>query len=133
MITESISFHVMGKIVNFEGIKGCDVYNPTAPFEVDGVRYLAARVEKRDVFWQDSGYEPQVMFFIENNDSWVPTENVPSFSMFEDPFKTFISGELIFGGVKVYGEPGERKFKTVFFKGKCLKSLEEFACGPEMM
>ncbi len=122
----------MGKIINFEGVEGYDVYNPTAPFKTNGVEYMAARVEKRNIFWQDFGYDPQIVFFTKNSHSWVPAKNVPTISM-EDPFKTFISGELIFGGVKVYGEPRKRKFRTVFLRGKCLKTLKEFSYGPEMM
>ncbi len=122
----------MGKIISFEGVDGYDVYNPTAPFKVNGVEYMAARVEKRNIFWQDFGYDPQIVFFIKNKHSWAPAKNVPTISM-EDPFKTFISGELIFGGVKVYGEPRKRKFRTVFLRGNCPRTLKEFSCGPEMM
>lgn len=122
----------MGKIVKFNGVSGCDVYNPTAPFEVGGERYLAARVEERNILWQDHKYTPQVMFFVEKNDSWFPAKNIPIIPM-EDPFKTFVSGLLVFGGVEIYGRPGAKKFRTVFFKGKCPRSLKKFSCGPEMM
>ncbi len=125
--------NIVGKVLNFKGVEGRDVYNPTAPFKINRMRYLAARVEERDVLWQDPGYKPRIVFFAENDNSWFPVKNVPTLPKFEDPFKTFVSGELIFGGVRVYGKPGKRKFRTVFFKGKCLRSLREFACGPEMM
>ncbi len=123
----------MGKILKFEGVGKEDVYNPTGLFKVNGVTYIAARVEKSNVFWQDPGYEPKIIFFSKKNHFWFPAKGTPVLKMMEDPFKTFISGEIVLGGVKVFGEPKKRKFRTVFLKGRCMQTLRPFAAGPEMM
>jgi len=122
----------MGKILKVKEVGEKDVYNPTAPFEKEGEECIAARVEERGVLWQDPGYSPASMFFVKRGECWVPDKNAPVFAL-EDPFKTFISGELIFGGVKVFGEAGKRRFRTVFYRGKSLEDLSWFAEGPEMM
>ncbi len=121
----------MGKIIKFKGVGNQDVYNPTAPFTVNGKKYLAARVEERDIFWKDERYSPKIMFFTPNNNSWRLDEDAPVFNMMEDPFKTFIDGKIILGGVEVSRKNG--KFRTVFMEGRCLWSLKRFAVGPEMM
>ncbi len=120
----------MKEILKFKGVKE-DVYNSTGPFLVNGKKYLAGRVEKRNVFWREPGYSPKIMFFFKNGGSWVLDKNAPVFNMMEDPFKTFINGELILGGVEVFGE--NEKFRTVFMKGRCPWSLKRFAVGPDMM
>jgi len=122
----------LGKIIEFDGIDGNDVYNITAPFMLKGKKYIAGRVEKRESFYKDSDYNPEVIFFVERNGIWTPAENAPKFSL-EDPFNTFINDEIVFGGVEIFRKSKEMKFKTVFFKGKDLNSLEKFASGPDMM
>jgi hypothetical protein len=123
---------MMGKILKFEGVKGKDVYNPTGPLRSNDEKYIIARVEERETNYQDSGYRPYSQFFVEKKDCWFPVKNFPVFSL-EDPFKTYIDKELVFGGVEIYGNPGKRKFRTVFFRGESIKDLKKFAVGPEMM
>ncbi len=123
---------LLGEIIRFDGVGKKDVYNPTAPFVINGTRYMAGRVEDRESFWQDHDYDPQTMFFVEDGKNWIPAENTPIFP-WEDPFVTFINDELIFGGIEIFGEPEQKKFKTLFFKGKNPCDLEKFASGPDMM
>ncbi len=121
----------MGEILNFKGVGDNDVYNSTGPFRVNGASYLAARVEKRDVLWKDEGYSPKIMFFKKSKNVWQLAEDAPVLEMMEDPFKTYIDGDLILGGVEV--SQNDNRFRTVFFRGKCPWSLRRFASGPEMM
>ncbi len=123
---------MMGKILKFEGVKGKDVYNPTGPLRIDDEEYIIARVEERGINYQDSRYHPYSQFFVEKKDCWFPVKNFPVFPL-EDPFKTYIGKELVLGGVEVFGKPGRKKFRTVFFRGESIKSLKKFAVGPEMM
>jgi len=122
----------MGEILKFKQVEGKDVYNPTAPVREVGRDCIAARVEERDIFWQHPDYRPFSKFFTKRDGYWIPMKDACSFVL-EDPFKSFVSGELIFGGVQVFGKPGKRKFQTVFFRGECPGSLKRFAAGPEMM
>jgi len=121
-----------GEIIEVEGIEGRDVYNITAPFIIDGVKYIAGRVEERGASPKDEDYIPQTKFFTRDHEKWKITENTPTLPM-EDPFVFSINNEVVVGGVEIYGEPGERKYRTVFLKGKDLSSLERFSTGPEMM
>jgi len=124
-----------GKIIRFEGVKGMDAYNPSIPFRTrKGRRLIAARIEKRSVFWRDKNYLPRTCFFteIKENNSWRLVEELPTFHM-EDPFVCFIDGEFVLGGVEVFKESGKHKFRTVFFKGKDVYNLKKVAAGPNMM
>lgn len=121
------------KILKFSGIDGLDVYNPSVPFPTkDGIKLIAGRVERRSVFWKDDDYTPETRIFMEEGEFWRTTKEFPVFYM-EDPFVTFINGEMIFGGVEVFKKNNEDKFKTVFYKGKDIFTLEKIAYGPDMM
>lgn len=121
-----------GEIIEIEGIEGKDVYNITSPFTIDGVKYIAGRVERREASAEDGDYIPQTRFFTRDHEEWRIAENTPTLPI-EDPFVFSINGEVVVGGVEVYGEAGEKKYRTAFFKGKDLNSLEKFSIGPEMM
>lgn len=113
----------------FDGVQGRDVYNITAPFLDHGILVIAGRVEKRDS--EDS----QVFFFIENNGKWAPKENSKVLNL-QDPFFTFINDELIVGGVQTFPHPvlpNALGWRTVFYKGEDINSLEEFLKGPDGM
>src|SRR5262249_18328744 len=86
---------VRGKKLVFAGAGDRDVYNITAPFLDDGEPVIAGRVESRD------REASEVMFFVERGGKWVPRNNAPVFAL-QDPFFTFVRGELVFGGVEVY-------------------------------
>ncbi len=122
----------MGYLIKFKGVGNKDVYNISACFTVNNKEYILGRVEDRDSYWNDLQYNPQSMFFVKRNNEWILDKNLPSFD-WEDPFISFIDNEIIVGGVKVFGESTNRKFKTVFAKATSLKSLKEFTSGPEMM
>lgn len=112
--------------INFTGVDGRDVYNITAPFLDDGQFVIAGRVEKRDTEYSDT------VFFIENNGSWQPRKGTQTYPL-QDPFITFIRGQLIFGGVEVFPNPQNNKkllWRTVFYKGENINSLKALATGP---
>lgn len=112
--------------IKFAGVGGKDVYNITAPFEDDGDLIIAGRVETRDSEYSD------IVFFIEKNGVWVPRKGTQMYQL-QDPFVTFIHGQLIFGGVKVFPNPQNSKklkWKTVFYIGENIKSLKPLVSGP---
>ncbi|WP_368646238.1 DUF1861 family protein [Alkalibacterium putridalgicola] len=110
----------------FEGVKGFDVYNVTAPFIINNTKYIAGRVEKRD------SEHSKVYFFKNNMNVWTVDDEAPVFEL-QDPFVTFVEDELVFGGVEIFEskeEPGIFKWRTVFYKGETLQSLERIFEGP---
>lgn len=122
----------LGEKLEFRGVGDKDVYNITAPFEVDGITYILARVESRD-----SQTDTESMFFVKEGDYWIPDKNKPIFTM-QDPFFTKIDDEIIVGGVETFPDPNSEDtdklaWKTIFYKGKNLNDLEKFAEGPERM
>lgn len=112
-------------------VKGMDVYNITAPFQIDGVDYIAGRVEKRN------SEISQVMFFKEEKGKWIRAFREVVFEKFQDPFVTKINNNLILGGVQIKTDPFDSEkivsWTTMFYKGKTLDSLELFATGPKKM
>lgn len=106
-----------------------DVYNITAPFKMSEEYIIAGRVEKRD------SEISETIFFVQQEKVWIKKEGAPILKL-QDPFFTVIKGELIFGGVEVYSNPiqaGCLGYRTAFYKGKNIYSLEKFAVGPAMM
>lgn len=105
-----------------------DVYNITAPFEVNGVLMLAGRVEPRDS--EDS----HVIIFRQNGNEWVPLENVPPLHL-QDPFITFVNGQLVLGGVEIFHQEYQENlsWRTVFYRGSDCCNLKRFAAGPDGM
>ncbi len=120
--------------MKFNGVRKKDVYNITPPFEVDGARYLAGRVEFRESHWRQAEYDTQAMFFTEKKGAWVPAKKMPLFKL-EDPFVTKIKDEIVLGGVEIFDDPeeNERRFRTVFYRGKSFTELKQFAEGPKGM
>jgi hypothetical protein len=117
------------KKIVFSGIGEKDVYNITAPFADKGELVIAGRVESRD------SEHSNVYFFVERNGEWVPRTGSPVFEL-QDPFFTRIAGELVLGGVQIFPHPtleGALGWRTVFYKGKTISSLQEFAKGPDGM
>ncbi|MBS2771301.1 DUF1861 family protein [Anoxybacillus rupiensis] len=113
----------------FKGVGDRDVYNISAPFEEDGEQVIAGRVEPRD------SERSEVYFFVNRHGEWVPREGAPIFQL-QDPFFTKIGGELIFGGVQTFSHPvieGALGWGTVFYRGKTIRELREFAKGPDGM
>ena len=115
-----------GKRLKFTSVGDRDVYNITAPFDVDGEKVIAARVEKRDSEFSN------IMFFANRGEVWEPLEGAPVFDL-QDPFITRINNEIVFGGVEVFPKESARTlliWKTVFFRGNSIYELKRFASGP---
>lgn len=113
--------------LNFAGAGKKDVYNISAPFETIYGVTIAGRVEKRD------SEHSQVMFFREASENlWERIEEAPVYEL-QDPFITFIQGELVLGGVEIFpkkNDPERLDWRTVFYKGESLSQLELFFKGP---
>jgi len=113
----------------FDKVNMRDVYNIAAPFIDEGEYVLPGRVEHRD------SEQSEVHFFVQRGGKWVPRENAPVFAL-QDPFYTWIRGELIFGGVETFPhpqDPGMLSWRTVFYKGPNIARLEIFFSGPDQM
>lgn len=114
----------------FKGVGNRDVYNICAPFMDNGEPVIAGRVEDRD---KESS---EVVFFVERGGEWIPRNGAPVFAL-QDPFVTFIGGELVFGGVEVYFDGDDPHYvtswRTVFYRGYSISGLEPFAQGPLTM
>lgn len=117
--------------LRFAGVRGRDVYNPTAPFAARfrgrKVAVLAARVEAR------SRESSEAMFFERVKGRWRPLAGAPVFKL-QDPFVTRVGGELVLGGVETFQKPdGGLGYRTVFYRGRDLARLKPFARGPDGM
>lgn len=127
---ENLKYKDNSSKIMFEGVKeGEDVYNITAPFQFEGKRYLAGRVEKRAEEWS------RVVFFVEKNEKWIADESIPTLPL-QDPFVTRINQEFIVGGVEVFEDsenPGMLNYRTDFYRGNSLRNLTLFAKGPDRM
>jgi len=115
--------------INFINVGENDVYNISAPFMDNGKLIIAGRVEARD-----SEYST-VYFFEKDGTNWIPVEEYPKLKL-QDPFFIKINGELLVGGVEVFGHPeveGTLMWRTIFYRGKDIISLERFFVGPDGM
>ncbi|MGN5375034.1 DUF1861 family protein [Sphingomonas hankookensis] len=112
--------------VMFAGVDGLDVYNISAPFRSAGRTVIAGRVEARD------SEHSTAIFFEEAGGVWHPVDGAPRFAL-QDPFVTFIGGELVFGGVEVRFGAGEPEWWTVFHRGPDIFDLKLFFAGPQGM
>lgn len=119
-----------GEKLVFSGVGDRDVYNISAPFLDNGEPVIAGRVESRN------SEAAEVMFFVRRRDEWVPRNGAPVFAL-QDPFVTFVRGELIFGGVEVYFDGDDPHYvtswRTVFYRGRAIDGLQPFAKGPLTM
>jgi hypothetical protein len=119
-----------GENLTFNGVGDRDVYNITAPFVDEGELVIAGRVEERESEASDIG------FFVNRNGEWFPRPGAPVYRL-QDPFFTFIQGEIVFGGVEVYFDGTDPHYisswRTVFYRGADIRSLRPFARGPLMM
>ena len=118
----------VGEILKFDGVGENDVYNPSIPFKLDGMTIIAGRVESRN------NEISSTMFFLEKDGVWSPIEDAPVFNL-QDPFVTFVDDELILGGVYVdwADEKTITSWKTEFYRGTSIFSLEKFTTGPPHM
>lgn len=115
-----------GELLNFRGVDGLDVYNTSVPF-ADGDRtVIAGRVESRD------SERSRTMFFEGADTEWTLIDGAPVFDL-QDPFVTFIDGELWLGGVYVDWDKSPIYYETRFYHGKSIYSLEYAFSGPGYM
>ena len=118
---------ISAESIDFEGVSGCDVYNPTAPFRVGDATIIAARVEPRD-----DEFGSESVFFRKDGERWVPDQSAVTLKM-QDPNVKRIGNELLVSGIKVYGGPDRNYVRQVFFRGTDLHNLTQFAEGPRDM
>jgi hypothetical protein len=74
------SLQCTGKILRFSGVNEKDVYNISAPFKIGSMVAMTGRVESRH-----TSADSQIVFFEEQDDSWIPINNAPTFPL-EDGF-----------------------------------------------
>jgi hypothetical protein len=126
----SVKANSYGSKLIFSGIGTRDIYNITSPIMDNGEQVIAGRAEFRD---KESS---EVMFFVQRKGEWVPRNGAPIFAL-QDPFYTFIRGELVFGGVEVYFDGDDPHYvtswRTVFYRGHSINELAPFAKGPLAM
>ncbi|MBN1776757.1 MAG: DUF1861 family protein [Clostridiales bacterium] len=117
--------------LTFLGAEGLDVYNVSVPFQHKGKTYIAGRVEPRVTEWSS------VRFFGQTGPDTYAALPEPVFQAFQDPFVTFIGGEMVLGVVQVVSDPLDPKrivsWHTCFYKGPSPSELKLFAIGPSHM
>lgn len=120
------------RAISFRGVDGYDVYNISTPFTCEGRTYIAGRVEKRDT-------EFSVVRIFEKTGDDEYTAILPdlTFRNLQDPFVTFVKGELVLGGVQIITHPLDEhriiSWQTLFFRGKSPAELQLCAVGPSCM
>lgn len=120
------------QLLSFEGLdNGVVVFNPTAPFlDTDGSRVIAARVES------STTADATIRFFRPNGEKWAGDESLATFRL-EDPNLTRIEGQVVLIGIQTYpivvNGIEEVGYRTVFYRGEDIRSLREFAVGPDGM
>ena len=116
-----------GEVLQFYGVDGFDVYNPSIPFQIDGKTVIAGRVENR------SNEISKTMFFERDAKGWRLLENAPVLDL-QDPFVSWIDGETWIGGVSVIWDgPRCVEYSTHYYKGTSLSNLQFAFSGPKMM
>ncbi len=111
----------------FEGVSPKDVYNISSEFEFNGYRYILGRVESRQ------SEKSETCFFKKVSSSVYVLDLEAPILKLQDPFYTFVDGELIVGGVEVRPKkatPNEMEWRTVFYKGCTFSSFSSFFEGP---
>lgn len=106
-----------------------NVYNITQPFQASGATFMAGRIQPEGM-----NYDSKIVIYVQDGNSWA-NFRTPVYDL-EDPFVTELdSGEIIFGGVEVIkNRRGKLKdWRTVFYKGRSVETLEKIAVGPSMM
>ncbi|MCS7184109.1 MAG: DUF1861 family protein [Patescibacteria group bacterium] len=117
---------IKGIILEFEHRPDESVYNPSRPFEINGRKYILARVENTQ---KD---ESRVYPFVLENGIWRRVEWLLSNIELEDPAITIIDGKILFTAVRVLEKPKRNKWiiRTEFYYGDDIFSLKKIAEGP---
>lgn len=118
-----------GRQERIAGTGGKLAYNPC--LIADGERsLLAVRVESPGSYWRDRrSWDPQVRFFTESDDGWVPAPDTPVFDAAEDPFAAWMrdaSGRrrLVFGVVTLDYRSTPPVPVTRFFAAPDVRTLD---------
>lgn len=118
-----------GRIVALDGREELDGYNPSAPIRVGASTYMLVRLEPRNVDFAAWS----VPFRQVSPELWEAAPDLPMLRL-EDPCVSVIHGELVVGGVRVFSRLGAHcMWEMVFFRGRTLADLEEFARSPLAM
>lgn len=132
---ERVEKLILGEIIDIQGITpGKDLYNITAPFDVNGDTFILGR-EESEAHARDS----KVIWVKKENGIWRVDRKMPSI-VGEDPSITEINGEIIIGVVKVkWKRKKPENWTTNFYRGRNLKQLKKaikkdsFTFGPRKM
>ena len=115
--------------LKFNGVDGYDVYNCSIPFTYKGERYIYGRVEKPDE-WARSLSK---LFKETAKDEFTLVPNSMIYQL-EDPYVSFIHGQLVLGGTHVRYNAGKLDgYCGYFYKGTELEDLYYFTSGPYSM
>ena len=113
----------------FKGIDGYTVYNCSIPFEWKGKVYIYGRVEKYDL-WASSFVR---LFEKTGEDEYTLVRDSMIYQL-EDPFISFIQGEMVLGGTHVRKKKGAiATYYGYFYRGTDLEDLVYFTTGPDFM
>ena len=116
-------------LLTFHGVDGFDVYNCSCPFDFEGKTYIYGRVERRDEWATSWVY----LFEQTAQDTFTAVPNSMIYQL-EDPYITFINGELIMGGTHVVKKSGKVDYYLAYFyKGKSPHDMRYFTSGPKGM
>lgn len=113
--------------LTFLGVDGYDVYNCSIPFTWEGKVYIYGRVELRDE-WARS----RVMLFEKTKSGSDVWQRVSGHIFYlEDPFISYIHGNMVLGGTLVLYNGGQlHEYYGSFYKGSDLSDLRHFTSGP---
>ncbi|MBN1778368.1 MAG: DUF1861 family protein [Clostridiales bacterium] len=116
-------------LLRFHGADGFDVYNCSIPFRWQGKNYLFGRVEKREDFASSA----TMLFERFGQDEYAAVPSGMAYPL-EDPYVTFVRGELILGGTHVRKSRGELEaFYGYFYRGSRPDWMTLFTSGPVNM
>ncbi|MBC1488856.1 DUF1861 family protein [Listeria sp. FSL L7-1485] len=116
-----------GISLSLEGVLDKDVYNITAPFNWLGKVYIAGRVERRD------SELAEIRFFEKTVDNHFRLVENTAVLALQDPFITFVQGELILGGVEVFPKETDSTkldWRTNLYRVESLNKVEIILSGP---
>ena len=124
------SCHVYERaLLQFQGVEGFDVYNCSAPFYWEGKTYLYGRVERR-AEWARSWVR---LFEQVGPDTYAAVKEHMIYQL-EDPYVSFIGGEMVLGGTHVRKRQGKiDTYYGYFYRGTDLNDLRYFTTGPDEM
>ena len=116
-------------VLTFTGVDGFDVYNCSIPFTWKGRRYIFGRVERRSE-WMRSWVR---LFAETGRDTYALVPGSMIYQL-EDPFVSFVQGEMVLGGTHVRLKQGKLDtYYGYFYRGTDLNDLRYFTTGPDRM